>query len=131
MKRRPIGIRLSAWLVVALLVGSCATQPDPKPNSDLTQGNVQLHLVVEETTKAEVLDVFGAPNITTRDGSGRETWSYQRAANVTTSSTTGFWVVFVGGNATGFESSSKMMTLIIKFDENDVVVDFKSRTSSF
>lgn len=131
MKIPPIGIGLSASLVVALLFGSCATRPDPKPNSELTQGNVQLHLVVGETTKAEVLDVFGAPNITTRDGTGRETWSYQRAANVSTSSTTGFWVVFVGGNATGFESSSKMMTLIIKFDENDVVTDFRSRTSSF
>ena len=131
MKRSPIGIGLSASLVVALLFVSCATRPDPKPNSELTQGNVQLHLVVGETTKAEVLDVFGAPNITTRDGTGRETWSYQRAANVSTSSTTGFWVVFVGGNATGFESSSKMMTLIIKFDENDVVTDFRSRTSNF
>lgn len=127
MKILSIGI----WLVVALLVGGCATRPDPKPNSELTQGNVQLHLVVGETTKAEVLEVFGAPNITTRDGSGRETWSYQRAANVSTSSSTGFWVVFVGGNTTGFETSSKMTTLIIKFDENDIVADFRSRTSSF
>jgi outer membrane protein assembly factor BamE (lipoprotein component of BamABCDE complex) len=131
MKRRPRSITLSAGLLVTLLFCSCATQPDPKPNPDLTQGNVQLHLVVGETTKAEVLEVFGAPNITTRDGSGRETWSYQRAANVTTSSTTGFWVVLVGGNATGFESSSRMMTLIIKFDENDIVADFRSRSSSF
>ena len=127
MKILSIGI----WLVVTLLVGGCATRPDPKPNSELTQGNVQLHLVVGETTKAEVLEVFGAPNITTRDGSGRETWSYQRAANVSTSSSTGFWVVFVGGNTTGFETSSKMTTLIIKFDENDIVADFRSRTSSF
>ena len=131
MNKRPIGMKLGAWSLVILLLGSCATQPDPKPNPDLTQGNVQMHLVVGETTKAEVLEVFGAPNITTRDGSGRETWSYQRAANVTTASTTGFWVIFVGGNTTGFESSSKMMTLIIKFDENDIVADFKSRSSSF
>ncbi len=131
MTRRSIASMVILGSLSILSVSSCATKPEPKPNSGLTQGNVQLHLVVGETTKAEVLDVFGAPNITTRDGSGRETWSYQRAASVTTSTTTGFLVVFVGGNATGFESSSQMMTLIIKFDENDIVVDFRSRSSNF
>ena len=122
---------LLVGLVTIMLLPGCATRPEPRKNPDLTQGNVQLHLVVGETTKAEVLETFGAPNITTRDGSGRETWSYQRAATVSSSSSTGFWVIFVGGNVTGFESSSRMMTLIIKFDEDDTVVDFKSRTSNF
>lgn len=131
MMRQLLHVGAGAGLATVLLVAGCATEPEPRPNPDLTQGNVQLHLVVGETTKAEVLDVFGAPNITTRDGSGRETWSYQRAAEVTTSSNRGFWVVFAGGNTTGFESSSRMMTLIVKFDENDVVADFKSRTSDF
>ena len=104
------GFRITRRLmdvVIVLLLGSCATQPmprEPRPNPDLTQGNVQLHLVVGETTKAEVLEVFGAPNITTRDGAGRETWSYQRAAEVTTSSTTGFWVVFARGRSSLYTS---------------------------
>jgi hypothetical protein len=43
------------------------------------------------------------------------------------------YVIFSGrsSRASGFESSSRMITLIIKFDKNDMVSDFKSRTSNF
>ena len=69
------------WLI--LLIGLClvlpgcvpAPQPLTERNAALTQGNIQMHLVVGQTTKAEVLETFGAPNITTRDGSGREVWT--------------------------------------------------------
>ncbi|MCY4543532.1 MAG: hypothetical protein OXB95_14250 [Rhodobacteraceae bacterium] len=110
-------------------------KPGVPKNSNLTQGNVQLHLEVGKTTKAEVLEVFGAPNITTRDSRGNEVWSYQRSAQVSQASaqTTAVWVVVVGQSASssGFETSSRMTTLIIEFDSRDVVVDFKSRTSNF
>ncbi|MCG8344480.1 MAG: hypothetical protein MI685_04860 [Chlorobiales bacterium] len=131
--------KLAVFLIVSigLSLGGCATtsQPVTQRNSQLTQGNVQMNLVVGKTTKAEVLENFGAPNITTRDGSGREVWTYQRAAQVSQSSSqSGYWTIIFGGqssNTTGFESSSQMITLIIKFDKNDVVTDFRSRTSNF
>ena len=106
-----------------------------KKNSELTQGMVQMNLEVGKTTKADVLETFGAPNITTRDSSGNEVWTYQRQAQVSqSSSSSGFIFVIIAGksaDASGFETSSKMMTLIIKFDGNDVVTDFKSRESNF
>ncbi|MGQ4807619.1 hypothetical protein NKDENANG_00974 [Candidatus Entotheonellaceae bacterium PAL068K] len=121
----------------ALLLSACVTPPEPlsRQNSALTQGNVQLNMVVGETTKAEVLETFGAPNITTRDSAGQEVWTYQRAAQVSQSSSQkGYWTLILLGQASqasGFERSSRMTTLIIKFDENDVVSDFRSRTSTF
>jgi hypothetical protein len=41
--------------------------------------------------------------------------------------------VLVGGGArtAGFEQSSRTITLIIKFDKNKVVSDFRSRASNF
>lgn len=129
-----------AFLVAAASLIACTTEtpsnvPAIEKNSELTQGNIQLNLVVGTTTKAEVLETFGAPNVTTRDGSGRETWSYQRAGQVGRSSSQSTYgtVIFFGGetSSSGFESSSRMVTLIIKFDENDVVSDFRSRTSNF
>jgi outer membrane protein assembly factor BamE (lipoprotein component of BamABCDE complex) len=128
---------LSIGLVVSTTLVGCMSPPRPlsQRNSQLTQGNVQMNLKVGETTKAQVLEHFGSPNITTRDGTGREVWSYQRTAQVAQSSSqSGYWtIVFAGqsSNASGFESSSRMMTLIIKFDSNDIVADFKSRTSDF
>lgn len=122
---------------LGLLLPGCVPPPQPltERNSALTQGNIQLNLVVGQTTKAEVLETFGAPNITTRDGSGREVWTYQRAAQVSQSSSrSGYWTVILAGqssSASGFESGSRMITLIIKFDSSDVVTDFRSRTSDF
>jgi outer membrane protein assembly factor BamE (lipoprotein component of BamABCDE complex) len=125
-----------ALLLPVLLIG-CMNTPTPVSdrNSDLTQGNVQMNLIVGQTRKADVLEKFGSPNITTRDGSGREVWTYQRQAQVAQSSSkSGYWTVILAGQSSssaGFESSSRMITLIIKFDDKDVVVDFNSRTSNF
>jgi len=120
-----------------LLLTGCVTAPEPltKKNSELTQGMVQMNLEVGKTTKAEVVETFGAPNITTRDGDGNEVWTYQRQAQVNqSSSNSGFIFVIIAGkssSASGFESSSRMMTLIIKFDNEDIVTNFKSRESNF
>ena len=119
------------------VLAGCATPPAPvdQRNSALTQGNVELTLKVGETTKAEVLENFGAPNVTTRDGSGHEVWSYQRAATVAqASSTSNYWTIILAGEsnqAAGFSQSSRMITLIIKFNDQDHVVDFRSRESNF
>ena len=123
-------------LPIALLSG-CTTAPAPVDarNSILTQGNVQMNLKVGVTTKADVLNTFGSPNITTRDASGEEVWSYQRQATVSQSSdSANYWSIFLTGegrSASGFSQSSRMMTLIITFDKNDVVSDFRSRSSDF
>lgn len=124
-------------LVAMATLASCATTPGPvdQRNSELTQGNVQMNLKVGTTTKAEVLDKFGSPNITTRDGAGQEVWSYQRMATVSqSSSSSSYWTILLAGqskSADGFAQSSRTMTLIIKFDKTDVVSDFRSRTSDF
>lgn len=130
---------MKAYILAActVLAGCATTQPDPvdQRNSMLTQGNVQLNLKVGATTKAEVLEKFGSPNITTRDGGGQEVWSYQRMATVSqSSSSSDYWTIFLTGqsrSADGFSQSSRTMTLIIKFNDQDVVSDFRSRTSDF
>jgi hypothetical protein len=127
------------FLACALLsLGACTTTapaPVDQRNSALTQGNVQMNLAVGQTTKAQVLEVSGAPNITTRDAAGQEVWTFQRHATVAQSSqNSNYWtILFAGGsnNATGFSQSTRTMTLIIKFDAKDVVSDFRSRTSDF
>ncbi|MDX2419172.1 MAG: hypothetical protein QNK19_17065 [Xanthomonadales bacterium] len=133
-------VMLRALLTTLLVVSAIgcttvATQPVTTRNSELTHGTVQMNLRVGETTQTEVLETFGAPNITTIDGSGKEVWTFQRAASVAqSSSSSNYWtIILLGGESTaaGMQTSSRMITLIIKFDENKVVSDFKSRTSNF
>ena len=123
---------------VATLCVACAHQhvePAPSRNSEWTQGNVQLNLQVGATTQAKVLEVFGPPNITTLDESKQEIWTYQRYATVTRSSSkTNYWTILLAGGreaADGFEQTQRMMTLIIKFDANKTVSEFRSRASEF
>ncbi|ABD27266.1 hypothetical protein Saro_2830 [Novosphingobium aromaticivorans DSM 12444] len=116
------------------------------PNT-LTHGMVQMTVRVGVTTQAEILETFGGPNITSIDGTGQEMWVYDRQATVSTDSSSGFSIGMLlgagggsvgGGAGLGFgkkksksEQTSRSMTLIIKFDKNRVVSDFRSRSSSF
>jgi outer membrane protein assembly factor BamE (lipoprotein component of BamABCDE complex) len=135
MKRLNLSLALVASTVAALSGCVAPAQPLTDRNSQITQGNVQMNVAVGRTSKAEVLEKFGAPNVTTRDGKGNEIWSYQRAAQISQSSgRNGYWTVILGGQsgaASGFETTSRMITLIIKFDHRDIVSDFNSRESNF
>ena len=128
---------LSLLLIAGMLISGCISTPqvETDKNSQLTQGNIQLFLQSGQTTKAQVLENVGAPNVITRDSEGKEIWTYQRSAQISgSSSKNNFWTILLAsqsGGSSGFRSSSRMMTLIIKFDENDIVSDFSSRTSNF
>lgn len=120
--------------------------PADSPNT-LTHGMVQMTLRVGETRQSDILETFGGPNVTTIDGSGREVWVYDRHATVTADKSSGFSIgMLVGGGGGGVgagaglgfgkkksrsEQSTRSMTLIIKFDSNGIVSDFRSRSSSF
>ena len=69
-------------IVLISLMGCAQHQPLSIKNSNLTQGNVQMNLEVDKTTKNEVLEKFGSPNVTTRNSAGEEVWTYQRPLNL-------------------------------------------------
>jgi len=130
-------IFISILPIILCFLSGCVNIPEPmvSKNSSLTHGSIQLNIITGETSKSQILDVFGAPNVTTRDGDGNEVWTYQRQAQVNQSyGQTGGWSVLLTGKSTavsGFESTSRMVTLILKFDSNDIVIDFNSRSSNF
>ena len=129
--------QIGVLLASLILLPGCASmlQPVTTTNSNLTQGNVEMNLRSGSTTKAEVLEKFGSPNVVTRDGQGKEVWTYQRAMQASQrDAVSGFWTLFLVGQSRhqgGFENTSRMITLIIKFNSHDIVEDFNSRTSNF
>ena len=134
-------------MALAPLSGAVAKEQQKDSNNMLTQGMVQMTLRVGTTNQTEVLDTFGAPNLTTLDATGQEVWVYDRQATVTTSGSSGFSIGMLlgaggdgvaGGSGLGFGSSKnkstqtqRSMTLVIKFGADKRVTDFKSRSSSF
>lgn len=129
--------RLVVMSSIASLFFGCASmlQPVTTTNSSLTQGNVEMSLHPRITSKAEVLEKFGSPNIVTRDGNGKEVWTYQRAMQASQKdSLSSFWTLLLAGQSRhqcDFENTSKMITLIINFNSRDIVEDFHSRSSNF
>jgi len=117
--------------IAALAASGCQTAVDSPRNSPLTHGNVTLNLKKGETTQSKVLEIFGPPNIATTDAEGNEVWTYQRHASVSKSSESFATIVLAGAQTSGFSQSSRTMTLIIKFDSQKRVIDFKSMSSSF
>jgi hypothetical protein len=130
-------LRRGIVLAILLLFSSCASviEPVTTANSSLTQGSIEMYLHSGKTTKPEFLQRFGSPNVVTRDGEGREIWSYQRAMQASEKEGfSSFWTLLLFGQSqdhAGFKNSSTMITLIIKFNSHNIVEDFNSRTSCF
>ena len=90
-----------------------------------------MNLVKGVTTQTQVIETFGSPNLTSLDAQGHEVWTYQRHASSSRGSEAYGTLLLFGGSVSGFEQSSKAMTLIIKFNAQKVVSDFNSLYSSF
>jgi outer membrane protein assembly factor BamE (lipoprotein component of BamABCDE complex) len=121
--------------VLILLAACTSTKDDAAKDTTLTQANVQLNLKKGETSQADVLGAFGAPNIITTDGAGDEVWSYQKNSMTATSSADGYYatIILAGINSGSgkYNQSTKTATLIIKFDQNKKVKDFKFMSANF
>lgn len=135
-------IKFIKYVLILSSMGLTACVQVPSISSDspnpLTSGQVTLSLKKYQTTQTEVLEKFGAPNLVTSSSDGEESWTYQKHATVASaSSTSGFSTIILAGVSTtksGFEQSSRTMTLIIKFKEINgmkLVSDFSSRATSF
>lgn len=132
--------KLAILLPMISLVACMGTTPvgEPMSKSNLTAGQVSMTLKKNITTQAEVVETFGAPNLVTQNADGEDVWTYQRNATVAnaTSNSSYATIILLGGSSksSGFEQSSRTMTLIIKFKDIKgvkTVVDFSSRSTSF
>jgi len=123
---------LTSTCLLALL--GCVP-PDSGPGKgNMTLGATQIMLVDGKTTKAQVLEWFGAPNIATRDKNG-EVWNYTRQGSTSQikSSSVGVWFLIGAGESGSSkgQSSSYSFDLLIRFDTNDVVTDHKVLQTAF
>ena len=111
-------------------------------SSAITPGAAKKHIKRDVTTQAEVVEIFGTPNIiTVRDG--YEMWVYDKVSSRQTRSAFGAagggggWGsggAGGGGLGGGVGSSTRSETtvmLIIYFGEGDVVSDYKITQTKF
>jgi outer membrane protein assembly factor BamE (lipoprotein component of BamABCDE complex) len=135
-------------LLAAFALAGCTAQQHAanvraaEDENRLTVGSVQREIRMG-MSGAEVAEVLGAPNIVTTDENRNETWIYDRiASDVTYSRSSGTIVglIFgssgggVGAGTTNSGSTSRTqrtLTVVIRFDENNMVNDFSYHSSQF
>jgi outer membrane protein assembly factor BamE (lipoprotein component of BamABCDE complex) len=129
--------RLLAGLVIcfcpAFLVGCASTG-----RSNITPGAAKKHIQPGVTTMAEVVEIFGSPNVLTRQD-GVETWVYDKVSSRQTTAVFGLGAGGVGDSAGGLiggglgttSRSETTVMLIIYFDEDDIVSDYKITQTKF
>ena len=97
MKTRIIYLLLSSLYILTIL--KCAAYPkenEPIQKSNLTAGTVKKEIVKNKTNQAEVLQLFGSPNLMTMDSDGNEVWNYNKMSYTTTEGYDGGSLIFWG-----------------------------------
>lgn len=137
---------VSVLSVAVILVGCTASSHVQDVRADdatrLTVGTVQREIRIGMSA-TNVAEALGSPNIVTTDGDRQETWIYDKiSSEVAYSRSSGTVVGLIFGNsaaglgagsksAGATASSQRTLTVIIKFDGDNLVRDFSYHTSRF
>lgn len=120
-------------IALLVVIASCSTahkygeNAEPTQKSNLTFGMVKTKIIKGQTTQGEILEIFGSPNMITKNKSNNEVWTYNKTS---TQSRNG-----ESGNNFGNRSSSSVATqsfdLIIIFSDQDIVKDYSVISTSY
>ena len=129
--------KLFAFLILLSTTNLFAQDKDVNislKSSELTFGTAKKNIKPGVTKQEEIVTIFGsADNMVMRDG--KETWIYDRLKVETSTSSEGSFInllIVGGGNrSSNVSTSTKNLTLIIKFNSKGVVEDFNVRSGGY
>ncbi len=114
--------------VLIMLAAGCASTP-PGP-SNLTPGMAKRVIMKGETTQAEVIEVFGPPDLVThRDD--MQIWTWDKIRQDIKQSNDYLALLVYGRQGHKTSSSSTSTMLIVYFDGADVVQDYRMISTRF
>jgi outer membrane protein assembly factor BamE (lipoprotein component of BamABCDE complex) len=100
----------------------------------MTLGIVQQELR-KGMCQGDVATALGSPNIVTKDETGAQTWIYDKIASEVSYSQDagGIWLILGGyeKRAGASSTSQKTLTVVIKFDDKDLVDKVSYHSSKF
>ncbi len=122
-------------LLLLLLLTACVSPPQNGLDSrDITVGVVQKEIKIG-MSGADVLAILGSPNMVSTDSERREVWVYDKmsSTSVSRSSSGGLFLLIAatGSDSSTRKTSQSTLTVIIKFDDNGMVRDYKYHSSRF
>lgn len=133
-----VRLNLAACTLFLVSQGGCATGRA----GAISPGAAKKYIQKNVTTQAEMIEIFGTPNVITRRD-GYEMWVYDKISSRVTNAALGLGGfgggVGSGGGGGGFlsggvasaERSETTVMLIVYYDENDTVTDYKVTQTKF
>lgn len=118
-------------LVTMAFTGCSNTTTVPAEKSNLTVGMIKSRVVKGETTQNDILNIFGSPNLITKNRSDREVWSYNKMSTEGAESSGGWSVLFAGSSHSARNTTTNTFDFIVTFDDEDVVEDYSIISSSY
>jgi len=146
--RKSFLILIPLFIVLNSIIGCVTSQPQSNTQSNtidnrstLTLGTVQ-RKIKRGLSQSEVITALGSPNIVTNDD-GKATWVYDKISTISSKSQvkggvagagvvgTGVGVGGVSGSRSDSTTFQKTLTVIIKFDNNNVIEKVLYHTSKY
>jgi hypothetical protein len=138
-------MQIFLFIFILLLIMGCATPYSsdvPTKQSSLTAGMVSKQVIRGKTTQADIMEIFGPPDLVTMKNE-YEMWGYDKISRE--AAYTAFGAGLGGGGAvgagglgglagvkTGYSTqSTRTLFLLIYFDKNNVVNDYKLSATRF
>jgi len=139
-------------IIFVLIATACSTrrgaldqvERPEETKSALTLGMTKKEIIKGKTTQAEVMQVFGPPDLVTTTSTGGEMWGYDRVSRdvaysaygiggIGGSSVGGAGIIGggIGARAGSQTQTVRTMFLLIYFDKKDTVVDYKVSATRF
>jgi len=117
--------------VIAIISGCASSGVQERSDTTLTAGNVKKEINKGVTTQAEILQIFGSPNIITKNRNDDEVWNYNRISYEAAYGSDSGFLIFWGGSRALSSTTTKSFDLIIIFDDKDVVKDYSIISATF
>jgi hypothetical protein len=122
-------VYLSFLMIYSAGCAESNKSPIPK-ESNLTAGMAKKTIVKGQTTQAEVTEIFGPPDLVTHKDN-MQVWTYDKIRYDVESSDGYLNVLVAGAGGHKAHSSSTSTMLIIYFDSNDKVIDYRMSVTRF
>lgn len=126
-------MKIVTGVLSLILLCSCATAPTTQSvykESALTPGMTKMYIKKGETTQAQVIEIFGPPNIVThRDD--LDIWTYDKISREISNSGGYLTILLAGGSTNKSVSRSRSIMLIVYFDQNEIVKDYRLNATQF
>lgn len=126
-------------LFFCFLLGGCVRMPaymgEDAPSYFQKQAinvvEIQSFIVKGKTTKDQVSQKLGAPNIVTTNSEGEEVWTYMRG-NIGMDYGNSYWTgIVAGSNWSKAQLTTNTMQIRITFDKNGIVKDYSAGQGTF